>query len=56
MFHHDPTHAGYSTSTAPNTLRLSDPEKWLGTKVYKGYFFAHGQGQEREFKITETHR
>ena len=37
--------------TDPATL--SDPENWLNPKVYKGYFFAHGKGQERLFKISE---
>jgi len=35
----------------PTTFK--DPEKWTGDKVYTGYFFHHGQGQEREFKVTD---
>jgi hypothetical protein len=34
--------------TDPNTF--SDPQKWTGDRIYKGWFFK--QGQEREFKIS----
>jgi predicted transport protein len=32
---------------------LSDPKNLLKEKVYKGWFFGHGRGQEREFKVTD---
>jgi predicted transport protein len=36
--------------TEPRTFK--DTQKWTGDKIYKGWFFHHGLGQEREFKVT----
>jgi predicted transport protein len=34
--------------TDPTTFK--DPRKWTGDRIYKGWFFKHGQ--EREFRIA----
>jgi predicted transport protein len=34
-------------------IAFKDPKKWTGDKVYIKWFFHHGRGQEREFRITD---
>lgn len=44
-------HVSVRIRAEPTTFK--DSKKWAGDKIYTKWFFHHGRGQEREFRIAE---